>query len=101
LIALVAGEAANAMEHVGDGVVISRTMAVLKGIFGANNVPDVSCVLGFSICSCKPVVLGRLFIKVPRPGDSEVTFSASSQAATCYYQFNHSKGRGNSLCAFP
>ena len=42
LIALVAGEAANAMEHVGDGVVISRTLAVLKGIFGANNVPDVS-----------------------------------------------------------
>ena len=42
LIALVAGEAANAMEHVGDGVVISRTLAVLKGIFGSGNVPDVS-----------------------------------------------------------
>ena len=42
LIALVAGEAANVMEHVGDGVVISRTIAVLKGIFGPSNVPEVS-----------------------------------------------------------
>jgi len=32
----------------------------------------------------------HLFVKVPRPGDSEVTFS-SSQAATCCYQSNHSK----------
>ncbi|CAK8673921.1 unnamed protein product [Clavelina lepadiformis] len=40
LIALVAGEAANVMEHVGDGVVISRTIAVLKGIFGPSNVPE-------------------------------------------------------------
>jgi len=45
------------------------------------------------------VVLGlgtHLFVKVPRPGDSEGTFSvfesscrSSSQAATCYYQSNH------------
>jgi len=34
----------------------------------------------------------RLFVKIPRPRDSEVTFSQSlSQAATCYYQSNHSK----------
>jgi len=34
----------------------------------------------------------HLFVKyVPRPGDSEVTFSSSSQAAFCYYQSNHSK----------
>jgi len=34
----------------------------------------------------------HLFVKVPRPGDSEVTFSGlPSQAATCYYQSNHSK----------
>jgi len=41
-----------------------------------------------------PLGLGtHLFVKVPRPGDSEVTFSVfeSSQAATCYYQSNHSK----------
>jgi len=28
----------------------------------------------------------HLFVKVPRPGESEVTFRSSSQAATCYYQ---------------
>jgi len=28
----------------------------------------------------------HLFVKVPRPGDSEGTFWSSSQAATCYYQ---------------
>jgi len=40
----------------------------------------------------KPLlVLARLFAKVPRPGDSEGTFRSSSQADTCYYQFNHSK----------
>jgi len=27
----------------------------------------------------------HLFVKVPRPGDSEVTFSVSNQAATFYY----------------
>ncbi|XP_078489110.1 lysine-specific histone demethylase 1A [Ciona intestinalis] len=40
LIALVAGKSANVMEHVGDGVVLSRAIAVLKGIFGPENVPD-------------------------------------------------------------
>jgi len=32
-----------------------------------------------------------LIVKVPRPGDSEFTFSVSSQAATYFYQSNHSK----------
>jgi len=32
----------------------------------------------------------HLIVKVPRPGDSEVTFAVSSQADTCYYQSNHS-----------
>jgi len=32
----------------------------------------------------------HLFVKVPQPGDSEVTFRSSSLAATCFYQFNHS-----------
>jgi len=27
----------------------------------------------------------HLFVKIPRPGDSKVTFWSSSQAATCYY----------------
>jgi len=33
----------------------------------------------------------RLFAKLPRPGGSKVTLRSSSQAATCYYQSNHSK----------
>jgi len=33
----------------------------------------------------------HLYVKMPRPGDSEVTFSVFDQAATCYYQSNHSK----------
>jgi len=32
----------------------------------------------------------HLFVKVPQPGDSEGPFRFSSQAATCYYQSNHS-----------
>lgn len=40
LIALVAGKAANMMEHVGDGIVVSRTLAVLKAIFGVDKVPE-------------------------------------------------------------
>jgi len=43
----------------------------------------------------------RLFVKVPRSGDSEVTFRSSSQAATCYYQSNHSKVEAISLSALP
>jgi len=31
------------------------------------------------------LVPAHLFVKVSRPGDSEVTFRSSSQAATCYY----------------
>jgi len=34
----------------------------------------------------------HLFVKVPRSGDSEMTFSVfESSYATCYYQSNHSK----------
>jgi len=33
----------------------------------------------------------QLFVKVPRPGDSEVIFRSSSQAITCNYQSNHLK----------
>jgi len=33
----------------------------------------------------------HLFVKLPRPKDSEVTFSVFEQAVTCYYQSNHSK----------
>jgi len=39
--------------------------------------------------------------KTPRPGDREVTFLlSSSQAATYYYQFNHSKVKANPLSIF-
>jgi len=38
-------------------------------------------------------------LKVPRPGDNEGTFSASNQAATCYYQSKF-KGRGNPVKCF-
>jgi len=41
----------------------------------------------------------HLFVKLPRPGDSEVR--SSSQAATCYYQFNHSKVEAIPLSALP
>jgi len=43
----------------------------------------------------------NLFVKVPRPGDSEGPFRSSSQAATCYYQFNHSKIEAIPLSALP
>ena len=39
LLALVAGEAAAIMENVSDDVITGRCIAVLKGIFGAANVP--------------------------------------------------------------
>ena len=39
LLALVAGEAAAIMENVSDDVIVGRCIAVLKGIFGAANVP--------------------------------------------------------------
>ncbi|XP_014271046.1 lysine-specific histone demethylase 1A-like [Halyomorpha halys] len=40
LLALVAGEAAAIMENVSDDVIVGRCLAVLKGIFGSNNVPQ-------------------------------------------------------------
>ena len=40
LLALVAGEAAAIMENVSDDVIIGRTIAVLKGIFGSSAVPQ-------------------------------------------------------------
>jgi len=46
LIALVAGSAAKVMEHIGDGVVEARAVAVLRGIFGVENVPEpISCTV--------------------------------------------------------
>uniref|UniRef100_T1IY36 Amine oxidase domain-containing protein n=1 Tax=Strigamia maritima TaxID=126957 RepID=T1IY36_STRMM len=38
--ALVAGEAAAIMENVSDDVIVGRCIAVLKGVFGTNNVPQ-------------------------------------------------------------
>ncbi|KAL3881479.1 hypothetical protein ACJMK2_027918 [Sinanodonta woodiana] len=40
LLALVAGEAAAIMENVSDDVIVGRSIVVLKGIFGNNNVPQ-------------------------------------------------------------
>ncbi|XP_020284295.1 lysine-specific histone demethylase 1A [Pseudomyrmex gracilis] len=40
LLALVAGEAAGVMEHVSDDVIVGRCIAVLKGIFGNQVVPQ-------------------------------------------------------------
>ncbi|XP_047097652.1 lysine-specific histone demethylase 1A-like isoform X2 [Schistocerca piceifrons] len=40
LLALVAGEAAAIMENVSDDVIVGRCIAVLKGIFGNNSVPQ-------------------------------------------------------------
>jgi len=38
---------------------------------------------------------------VPRAGDCEGTFGPSSQAATCYYQFNHSNVEAIPLSGLP
>ena len=48
LLALVAGEAAAIMENVSDDVIIGRSIAVLKGIFGNNAVPQVRQVVRVS-----------------------------------------------------
>lgn len=50
LLALVAGEAAAIMENVSDDVIVGRSIAVLKGIFGNNAVPQV-CYLCMSFMS--------------------------------------------------
>jgi len=51
-------------------------------------------VVSIKVCS-----FARLFAKLPRSGDSEVTFAV---AATCYYhQSNHSKVETISLSALP
>jgi len=52
------------------------------------------CLHTVQFCS-----FGRLIAKLPQPGDREVTFRSSSQAATCYYQSNHSKVEAISLSA--
>ena len=53
LLALVAGEAAAIMENVSDDVIIGRSIAVLKGIFGNNAVPQVRQVVRVSIMFCE------------------------------------------------
>lgn len=50
LLALVAGEAAAIMENVSDDVIVGRCIAVLKGIFGNNAVPQVRRNILFQIC---------------------------------------------------
>ncbi|KAH9508671.1 Lysine-specific histone demethylase 1A [Bulinus truncatus] len=40
LLALIAGEAAAIMENVSDDVIVGRCLVVMKGIFGANAVPQ-------------------------------------------------------------
>lgn len=41
LLALIAGKAANIAEDIGDDFILSRALAVLKGIYGTANVPEV------------------------------------------------------------
>lgn len=48
LLALVAGEAAAIMENVSDDVIIGRSIAVLKGIFGNSAVPQVRLVIMYT-----------------------------------------------------
>jgi len=43
----------------------------------------------------------HLLIKVSRPRDSEGPLPSSSQAATCYFQSNHSKVEAIPLSALP
>jgi len=43
----------------------------------------------------------HLFAKVPQPGDSEATFSVSSEAVTCCYQSNSSKVEAIPLSDLP
>jgi len=43
----------------------------------------------------------RLFVKVPRPGNSKVTISVFESTVTCYYQSNHSKVEAIPLSALP
>jgi len=46
-------------------------------------------------------VLARLFVTVPWPGDSEVTFSFFESNYTCYYQSYHSKVEAIPLSLLP
>jgi len=49
----------------------------------------------------KDLTLAHLLVKVPLLRDSKMTFWSLSQAATCYYQFNHSKVKTILLSALP
>ena len=49
LIALVAGKAANELEAVADEIIVGRCVAVLKGIFGSGNVPQVRSSVCFKV----------------------------------------------------
>jgi len=58
----------------------------------------VSLILIKSFAMMLDLGLGtHLFVKVPRPGD----IRSSSQAAICYYQFNHSKVETMLLSTLP
>jgi len=47
------------------------------------------------------LVFSHLFVMLFRPGDRNGSLQHSSQAATCYYQFNHSKVEAIPLSALP
>ncbi|XP_039270275.2 lysine-specific histone demethylase 1A-like isoform X1 [Styela clava] len=40
LLALIAGKASNVAEKIGDDLILARALAVLKGIYGTENVPE-------------------------------------------------------------
>ena len=63
LLALVAGDAAAIMENVSDDVIVGRSIAVLKGIFGNNAVPQVRyCILGWKIWQMEKLcIISKLF----------------------------------------
>jgi len=68
------------------------------------HVPKRSGLFGAQLYSTNQNYLGlgtHLFVKVPRKETANGPFRSLSQAATCYYQFSHSKLGAIPLSALP
>jgi len=62
-----------------------------KDILFRNRLQCLSFLVSIRLGLCLGTLMsGHLFVKVLQPGDGEGPFRSSSQAATCYYQSNHS-----------
>jgi lysine-specific histone demethylase 1 len=94
LLSLVAGEAASIMENISDDIIIGRCLAVLRGIFGNSQVPQVNIII-IIISILIKIIITIIIIIIIKPKEAVVTRWRSDPWTRGSYSFVSVDSSGN------